>query len=131
MPHALIGMIDRAPIKSEPASRVLDEIEADPACGVAMCEVPDRLPRKRGRKVAHSTVWRWANRGFQGAVVLETAWIGGARFTTTHALRRFHRARRNLECIRRGEPMPHPRGGQARRFLAAEGFQAARETGRP
>lgn len=44
------------------------------------------LARQEG--VSVPTPWRWANRGVRG-VVLETFSIGGRRFTTAEAFRRF------------------------------------------
>ena len=50
-----------------------------------------QMPSQTGRGVNTSTVWRWAMRGIRG-VFLETVLIGGVRFTSLEALKRFHRA---------------------------------------
>ena len=55
---------------------------------VALKEVPDQLPRRKGRKTHYQTVWRWAKKGSRGAV-LETIRIGHIRYTSQEALQRF------------------------------------------
>lgn len=55
---------------------------------VALADVPDHLPAKRGRKVHLATVHRWATRGVSG-IRLETLRIGGAKFTSAEALQAF------------------------------------------
>jgi len=47
------------------------------------------LPRRRrGRKAATSTIWRWATRGLRG-VKLEVIRLGGQSYTSREALQRF------------------------------------------
>ncbi len=51
-------------------------------------EVPKRLPKRHGKKVHYSTVYRWATKGVRGRV-LETVRVGGVRYTSIEALERF------------------------------------------
>ena len=55
---------------------------------VHLREVPDLLPRRRGRKVHLSTVYRWTDRGV-GGTKLETLKVGGVAYTSQEALARF------------------------------------------
>jgi hypothetical protein len=55
---------------------------------VPLTEVPNHLPRRKGRKLAYSTVFRWVQRGVRGKR-LESCRIGGIRFTSLQALTRF------------------------------------------
>ncbi|QDS99245.1 DUF1580 domain-containing protein [Adhaeretor mobilis] len=55
---------------------------------VALTDVPALLPKRRGKKVHHSTVYRWATKGVRGRV-LESVKVGNVRFTTVSALNRF------------------------------------------
>lgn len=56
---------------------------------VTLTEATRHLPRRRkGRKPAVSTLYRWATGGVRG-VRLETIMVGGCRCTSTEALQRF------------------------------------------
>lgn len=55
---------------------------------ILLSEVPDLLPKRNGKKVHYSTVYRWANKGTRGRK-LESHLIGGIRYTTLEALERF------------------------------------------
>ena len=55
---------------------------------IALREVPLHLPRRRGKKVHYSTIFRWATKGAHGRI-LESKLIGGVRYTTRAALHRF------------------------------------------
>jgi hypothetical protein len=55
---------------------------------VALHEVPDQLPRRRGRKVHPSSVYRWAQRGVAG-VRLEIVMVGAITYTSREAIARF------------------------------------------
>ncbi len=55
---------------------------------IPLCEVPRYVPKRRGKKVHYSTVYRWATKGARGRR-LETVLSGGLRFTTVEAVRRF------------------------------------------
>lgn len=62
---------------------------------VAISDVPDMLPRRRGKKTHYQTVWRWAKNGSRG-LVLETIRIGHIRYTSLEALERFLKTRSPL-----------------------------------
>lgn len=55
---------------------------------IALTDVADHLPRRGGRKVNYSTIFRWVQRGIRGKR-LETVRMGGCRFTSKAALNRF------------------------------------------
>lgn len=55
---------------------------------VALTDVPKLLPKRHGKKVHHSTVYRWATKGVRGRV-LESHKVGNVCFTTVSALNRF------------------------------------------
>lgn len=55
---------------------------------LSLRDVANRLPGRRGKRVHYNTVTRWARCGVKG-VKLETALIGGNRFTTEEALSEF------------------------------------------
>lgn len=74
---------------------------------VALTDVPSLLPRRHGKKVHHSTVYRWVTKGARGRV-LESQFIGGVRYTSVAALNRFFESttvcaddRRRSEAIKR------------------------------
>ena len=52
-------------------------------------ELANYLPRRRGKKLNRSTVWRWAQRGCRGAAPLETFSIGSMRYVTPDAVKKF------------------------------------------
>ena len=84
-------------------------------------EVPRRLPRRGGKKVHISTVWRWVNRGVRG-VKLESLTIGGRRYVRPEALEVF------LEALNRPQTAaPQPQQPTQRR---REAERAAREVAR-
>lgn len=51
-------------------------------------EVPRHLPRRSGKRVHISTIWRWIQRGVRG-VKLESLNIGGRRYVPREALEHF------------------------------------------
>lgn len=55
---------------------------------ISLREVALVLPRRHEKKVHYSTVYRWATKGARGKV-LESQLVGGVRYTTLEALRRF------------------------------------------
>jgi hypothetical protein len=59
---------------------------------VALADVPGLLPKRRGKKVHYQTVHRWTRKG-AGGRVLESLLVGGARYTSIEALRRFMHGR--------------------------------------
>ena len=58
---------------------------------IPLGEVPALLPKRRGKKVHISTIYRWAKSGVYGHR-LETIKVGGATCTSTEALQRFFNA---------------------------------------
>ncbi|MEQ8850054.1 DUF1580 domain-containing protein [Botrimarina sp.] len=62
--------------------------DTDPEQLIALAEVPARMPKRRGKKVHYSTVYRWATKGTRGRV-LPTRLIGGVRYTSHAALSEF------------------------------------------
>lgn len=59
---------------------------------IPISEVPQHVPKRRGRKVHYSTVYRWTTKGARGRV-LETTFSGGIRYTTIEAVKRFLNAK--------------------------------------
>ena len=55
---------------------------------ITLAEVADHVPRRNGRKVHYSTVYRWVTKGARGRR-LESLLVGGVRYTTVEALGRF------------------------------------------
>ena len=64
------------------------ELDFQTESPISFADVPSILPRRNGKKVHPSTVYRWATKGARGRV-LESMLIGGIRFTTVTALNRF------------------------------------------
>lgn len=63
------------------------------------------------------TIWRWAKRGVRG-VVLETIAVGGRRFTSREAFRRFVQAT-SAKVVQVSDPAtPRKRGAAVRRAEA-------------
>lgn len=55
---------------------------------VQLSDVPKLLPKRNGKKVHYSTVYRWVTKGTRGRI-LESMLVGGVRYTTIAALNRF------------------------------------------
>lgn len=55
---------------------------------ITLAEVPRYIPKRRGKKVHYSTVYRWTTKGARGRL-LESVLIGGLRYTTVEAVGRF------------------------------------------
>lgn len=55
---------------------------------ITLAEVPSHIPKRKGRKVHYSTVYRWVTKGARGRR-LESLLVGGVRYTTVEALGRF------------------------------------------
>lgn len=51
-------------------------------------DASSKLPRKNGKKIHHSTIFRWAQRGRRG-IRLETIRLGRTIWTSLEALQRF------------------------------------------
>lgn len=58
---------------------------------ITLSEAAARLPRRGGRKVHTSTLWRWARKGLRG-VHLQYVRLGGRIYTSDEALNRFANA---------------------------------------
>lgn len=59
---------------------------------ITLAEVSQHVPRRRGRKIHYSTVYRWVTKGAKGRR-LESILVGGVRYTTLEALGRFLNAK--------------------------------------
>lgn len=55
---------------------------------ITLAEGVNHLPKRNGKKVHYSTVYRWATKGVRGRV-LESRLVGGIRYTTVEAVQRF------------------------------------------
>lgn len=55
---------------------------------ISLKEAPKHLPKRNGKRAHYSTIFRWANKGARGRV-LESILVGGVRYTSVEALRRF------------------------------------------
>lgn len=109
-------------------NRVAMEIEANPDDGIVLTDVGRHLPKKNGKRINYSTVWRWVTKGYAPAtagIVLATTLIGRCRYTSRQALRRFNRARNALDSHRQiiaRNLRTAPANTTAKRYLAKEGF---------
>lgn len=55
---------------------------------ITLAEVPKYVPKRGGKKVHYSTVYRWVTKGARGRT-LESVMVGGIRYTTVEAVARF------------------------------------------
>ena len=69
---------------------------------VPLKEMPRCLPLRAGKPVAISTLWRWSSTGVKG-VQLETVLVGGQRYSSLEAFRRFVAAG-NLGKVKTTDP---------------------------
>jgi len=81
---------------------------------ITLTEAARLLPRMNGKRIAVSTLWRWATAGVRG-VRLETRRLGRRILTSAEALERFTAALAELppESSRpftAPNPLLHPRG---------------------
>lgn len=58
---------------------------------IPLKDLPAHLPKKRGKKIAVSTIYRWTRAGVAG-VRLETSWVGGMRVVDLSAVDEFFEA---------------------------------------
>ena len=58
---------------------------------IPLCELPNRLPKRNGKQINISTIYRWRNRGLRG-VRLEVNYRLGQPCTSLEALKRFDMA---------------------------------------
>lgn len=63
-------------------------IEIQKEHAIPLAEVPKYVPKRKGRKVHYSTVYRWVTKGARGRI-LESVMVGGIRYTTVEAVARF------------------------------------------
>jgi len=63
-------------------------IDFDKERPLTLAEVPRYVPKRGGKKVHYSTVYRWTTKGARGRI-LESVMVGGIRYTTIEAVRRF------------------------------------------
>lgn len=82
-----------------------------------LAELPGRIPTRRGRPVHLATCYRWAATGVKN-VRLETATIGGSKYTSAEAVARFS-ARLSGEPVTIPAPPPPAPTAAARRADAA------------
>ena len=80
------------------------DLSAEKVFPLNEARIPSRQP---GKKVAYSTLWRWANRGVRG-VRLEATPIGGTLYTSAEALQRFADALRATRDPGTGPPATSP-----------------------
>src|SRR5262245_56519962 len=76
------------PIDFEESLKRLIPIDFENESAIPWDEVPEILPRRHGKKVHISTVFRWMTVGLAG-VVLPSVLIANKRFTTRQAVFRF------------------------------------------
>jgi hypothetical protein len=78
-----------APAGGDQDANVLADLEAGEDA-IPLAEVRDQTfcPKRRGKKLDRSVVFRWASRGVRG-IKLETTSAGGLRITTKSAVLRF------------------------------------------
>lgn len=55
---------------------------------ITLAEVAEHVPRRNGRRIHYSTVYRWVTKGAKGRR-LESILVGGVRYTTVEAVGRF------------------------------------------
>ena len=67
-------------------------IDIDKEQPITLAEVPAYVPKRGGKKVHSSTVYRWVTKGARGRV-LESVMVGGIRYTSIEAVRRFLQAK--------------------------------------
>ena len=70
-------------------------------------DLPEHAPQRRGKKIAISTIYRWVTHGLRG-VKLETAYVGGIRYTSKQAFDRFVQAITNARASDPSTWMPNP-----------------------
>ena len=85
---------------------------------VLLKELPKRLPQRSGKPVATSTLWRWSTTGVKG-VQLETILVGGQRYSSLEAFRRFVAAGNQGKVAR---PDPVKSSERANQLLDQKGW---------
>ena len=84
-PSTVIRLSDDFFERSERAKMAID-VKKEQA--ITLSDVPNHIPKRRGKKVHYSTVYRWVTKGSRGRI-LESVLVGGVRFTTIEAIERF------------------------------------------
>jgi hypothetical protein len=72
---------------------------------ITIAELPSRLPKRGGKPLNHTTVWRWVSRGIRGGIRLECVSVGAQLCTTganLHAF--FERLEANRQSRLKGAP---------------------------
>lgn len=109
------------PPQDDPTNCLVDPMGDDL---IQLRDVPKLLPSRNGKRLHHTTVWRWAQKGLDG-VRLETVKVGRAIFTSQRALDAFFR-RSTLQVPESGNPgVPTPKSNPTRRRRAQQ--QASRD----
>jgi len=88
---------------------------------LTLSEAAERLPKRRGKPIHISTIYRWAMTGLRG-VRLETLPVGGSHCTSLEALQRFAETLAETPRSPRGfapRPAPSKRKQRQRRIAAA------------
>lgn len=67
---------------------MINSIDIRQETPITFKEAVDYIPKRNGRKMHYSTIFRWATRGVRGRM-LPSVLVGGVRFTTVEALSRF------------------------------------------
>jgi len=68
---------------------------------ITLAEVPKYVPKRGGKKVHYSTVYRWTTKGARGRI-LESVMVGGIRYTTVEAVQRFLTAQPSTGVVDNG-----------------------------
>src|SRR4051812_48707200 len=93
--------VDKVRSSIQPFLRRCPMIDSRSESLFTLTEVPEHVPKARGRRIHTSTIWRWTKRGIRG-VKLETIRIGGRTYTSTEALSRF------FLVLSQADPRPTP-----------------------
>ena len=86
--HEHGGTATAAPVLANSRCAVMLVINLQTEHAIPIREVPRHVPRRNGKKVHYSTVYRWVTKGVRGKR-LESVMVGGIRYTTTEAIGRF------------------------------------------
>ncbi|PHQ35147.1 DUF1580 domain-containing protein [Rhodopirellula bahusiensis] len=63
-------------------------IDVERERSIPLADVASFVPKRNGKKVHYSTIYRWATKGVRGRI-LESVMAGGIRYTTVEAVHRF------------------------------------------
>jgi len=93
-------------------------IDIDTEDLVLLKDLAGHLPKRAGKPVAISTLWRWSTTGVKG-IQLETILVGGQRYSSLEAFRRFVAAGNQGKIAR---PDPVKAGERANQLLDQKGW---------